>query len=439
MPVTDPLAAQPLARTLHLSPLLFHVLAAVALLIAAVAVGFGLNLTFRSAARKHPNTWAQFIYSLLQHLALPLLILAALYADLAFLTLPRGYRTFSTELIKALTVFVVYFFPAKIIALFLERLGRRKPQTERVTQFLASMTRAAFVLLAAYTLLEVLTLPGKYERFGSKAAGALGIVVVFYALARVVSLYLKRLAQQDPALVRVTEPASFVARILFALLAIVIILDTLGVHLTTVWATLGVGSVAVALALQDTLGNLFAGFYILMDRPINPGDYIKLDGSQEGYVIRVGWRATVLRTLANNLVMVPNGTMAKAVIINYSTPEERMGFGIQVSVAYGTDPQRVAKVLLEVVKSAAQEGVEGLLETPAPGVTFNPGFGASSLDFTLGFQIRRFVDQYSVQSELRKRIVARFNEEKIEMPFPTRTLIFDQSTLAALGKGEEHA
>lgn len=157
-----------------------------------------------------------------------------------------------------------------------------------------------------------------------------------------------------------------------------------------------------------------------------------LDSGQEGYVVRIGWRATSLRTLGNNIIFVPNASLAKAVITNFSRPEDRMSLSIPVSVAYGTDPNRVERVLLEIAEQAARDGLEGLLAHPEPSVRFIPGFGASSLDFSLGVQVRRFVDQYLVQSELRKRIVARFATEGIEMPFPTRTLLLDKSLLESL-------
>jgi small-conductance mechanosensitive channel len=107
---------------------------------------------------------------------------------------------------------------------------------------------------------------------------------------------------------------------------------------------------------------------------------------------------------------------------------------IAVSVAYGTDPERVTKALLDVVDAAGHEGLEGLLLYPPPGVSLNPGFGDSSLNFTLGVQVREFRDQFRVQSELRKRILARFAKEGIEMPYPVRTIVLDKSSLNALGK-----
>jgi small-conductance mechanosensitive channel len=124
--------------------------------------------------------------------------------------------------------------------------------------------------------------------------------------------------------------------------------------------------------------------------------------------------------------------MAKAIIVNYSLPELRVSISIPVHVCYGTDPGRVEKAILDVTREAAQEGLPGLLLDPPPSVCLNPGFGDSSLDFSLNLNVRRFEDQIPVQSELRKRILVRFAKEGITIPFPTRTIDLDQATLVSL-------
>ena len=296
---------------------------------------------------------------------------------------------------------------------------------------LESLPIPLLVLGALYTGLEILTLPRQYERVGAKLIFALLILILFYFPANVVILFLRRLGQRQPHLEQVAQPAAFLIRAVFAVLAVIILLENLGFSLTAVWTTLGVGSVAVALALQETLSNFFAGLYILADRPVSPGDYIKLDGGQEGFVTRVGWRSTVLRTLPNNYVVIPNATLSKAIITNYSLPESRMSYVMPVSVAYGTDPARVESVLLEAVQGAIRDRLDGLLAEPAPLVRFIPGFGSSSLDFSLIVQVRQFTDQYLVQSEMRKRILKRFEAEGIEMPFPTQVIQLDTKARAS--------
>jgi small-conductance mechanosensitive channel len=120
------------------------------------------------------------------------------------------------------------------------------------------------------------------------------------------------------------------------------------------------------------------------------------------------------------------------VITNYSLPEPRLSYDLLVSVAYGTDPARVENILLEVARQATRDGLEGLLAFPEPSVRLIPGFGESSLDFSLNVYLRQFVDQFLVQSELRKRVLKRFAEEGVEMPFPVRTIVADKSLLRVL-------
>src|SRR4029079_4930090 len=139
-----------------------------------------------------------------------------------------------------------------------------------------------------------------------------------------------------------------------------VMLDSLGVQITPLLTALGVGGLAVALALQDTLSNLFAGVHLLADRPIRVGDYVKIAESIEGYVVDVGWRSTRVRTLGNNVVIVPNKRVAESIIVNYDMPERRMSLGVAVSVAYGSDPERVEAVVVDEATKAAAE-LTGLL------------------------------------------------------------------------------
>ena len=305
---------------------------------------------------------------------------------------------------------------------------------ELLFALLESLPIPLALLAGIHISLQLFELPRAWRHLGDKLILAVVIVVIFYFPAKVFILSLRRMTQRDPALERVTAPATFVVRALFALVAIIVILENLGIHLTAVWTTLGVGSVAVALALQDTLSNFFAGLYVLADRPIRLGDFIKLDSGQEGYVNRIGWRSTQLRTLPNSIVVLPNSTLSKAIITNFSLPEPRVALPLKIGVVYGTDVDLVERVLLEIAGEAIAARTEGLLRDPAPAVRLIPGFGDSSLDFTLVVHVRNYVDQFLVQHDLRKRILKRFAKEGIEFAFPTRTLVLDKSAAPLLAR-----
>ncbi|HET7877067.1 MAG TPA: mechanosensitive ion channel family protein [Methylomirabilota bacterium] len=219
----------------------------------------------------------------------------------------------------------------------------------------------------------------------------------------------------------VTGLSQTTARAAVFMVGLLVLLSALGIHITPILAALGVGGLAVALALQDTLTNLFAGIQLLADRLIRVGDYVKVGDNVEGFVLDVGWRSTRIRSLANNVIVVPNQTVARATITNYDLPEPRLGLGLKVSVDYSADPDQVEKLLLDEVNRAAGQ-VPGLLPDPAPSVSLIPGFGEYSLDFTVGYHVERFVDQYHVQHELRKRILQRLHREGIVIPVPVRAV-----------------
>jgi small-conductance mechanosensitive channel len=204
-----------------------------------------------------------------------------------------------------------------------------------------------------------------------------------------------------------------------------IILNILGVSIAPLLTALGVGGLAVALALQDTMSNLFAGIHILMEKSIRIGDFIKLENGQEGYVEDITWRTTRVRMLPNNMVVIPNNKLAQSVVTNYYLPEKRMSLLVPVGVSYSVDPDHIERILVEEAVVAAGQ-IPGLLGDPAPFVRFIPGFGDSSLNFTLICQVQEFTDQYLAQHELRKRIFRRFKSEGIEIPFPQRTVHLKQ-------------
>jgi len=212
-----------------------------------------------------------------------------------------------------------------------------------------------------------------------------------------------------------------VIKVVVVTIGVLILLETLGISITPILTALGVGGLAVALALQDTLGNLFAGVHILVEKSIRVGDFVKLETGQEGCVADIGWRTTRVQLQPNTMVIIPNSKLAQSVVTNYDLPEKQMAIQIPIGVSYSADPDRVERVLIEETTRAANE-VPGLLADPAPVVRLIPGFGNSSLDFTLTCNVERYEAQNLVLHELRKRIFKRFQQEGIEIPFPTRTV-----------------
>jgi small-conductance mechanosensitive channel len=229
-----------------------------------------------------------------------------------------------------------------------------------------------------------------------------------------------------PGALPVTTLSESLAKVTVLILGLLLLLrNAFNLEVTPILTALGVGGLAVALALQDTLSNLFAGVYVAMAGQIRLGDYIKLNTGEEGYVTDIGWRATTMRALANNMILVPNNKLAQAIVTNYHLPARQMSASLQVGVSYAGDPDHIERVLLETARQGAGE-IAGMLADPGPSVAFDPGFGESALLFTVNFQVAEFADQFSVRNELRKRLARRFREEGIEIPFPTRTVRWER-------------
>jgi small-conductance mechanosensitive channel len=305
-------------------------------------------------------------------------------------------------------------------------LGRwaRKTETKLDDIVLQEFRRPSIFWCIAVGLdvgLTVSELPGRYMGVANKALWAAIILSVSLTLASLAVRLLKSSIEEARIPIAASGLVFGVLRWGIILIGIVVILGALGVSVAPILTALGVGGLAVALAMQDTLANLFAGIHILMEKSVRVGDFVRLESGQEGYVDDISWRTTRVRLLSNNMVIIPNAKLSQSVLTNYYLPEKRMSLLIPVGVSYDCDPAKVEAVLLEVAKEAAGK-LPGLLAEPAPFVRFNPGFGASSLDFTLICQVAEFTDQYAVQHELRKRIFARFRVEGIEIPFPQRVV-----------------
>ena len=213
-------------------------------------------------------------------------------------------------------------------------------------------------------------------------------------------------------------------------IGILIFLDSIGISITPILASLGVGSLAVALALQDTLANLFAGLYMIADKPIEPGHMIRLPGGEEGHVTKIGWRSTWIRQPPNSMLVIPNAKLAGGIIINYDLPQPEIAVTVPVGVHYHSDLGSVERVALEVAREV-HSTVRGAVAEAEPVVRFL-GFGDSSIQFNVTLRARDFTGTADVRHEFVKRVQSRFQKEGIIVPYPVRTLDLPPAHLDAL-------
>lgn len=303
----------------------------------------------------------------------------------------------------------------------------KKTKTD-IDDIIIASTKGPFIIwclmLGIYFALAVSELPEDWVRISGKILLVLGIISVTLVLSNISTRLIKSRARKIEAALPVTSLTQNISRIIILAIGILIILDSLGISITPLLATLGIGGLAVALALQDTLSNLFAGFHTVIARQIRVGDYVKLETGEEGYVTDITWRTTKIRMLPNNVVLVPNAKLTQAIIINYYLPEKEMAVLVNLGVHYNSDLVKVEKITCEVAKEIMKE-VQGGIPEFEPFIRYHT-FGDFSINFSVILRAREFVDQYLIKHEFIKRLHQRYKKEGIIIPYPIRAINYEQ-------------
>jgi len=243
---------------------------------------------------------------------------------------------------------------------------------------------------------------------------------VSWTAATISSRVIRTLSSDGASGVPVTGLTQNVARIVVMVLGSMIVANEVGIEVTPLLTVLGVGGLAVGLALQDPLSNLFSGLFISLSGQIRVGDFVELEDGRSGHIVDFDWRSTRLQLLQNNVVIVPNNRLAQAIVTNYDLPQQEMSIVLQVGVDYASDLEHVERVTKDVATTVLQE-VEGGVPTFEPLVRFHT-FADSSINFAVILRGHKFTDQFLLKHEFVKRLHARYDKEGISIPFPIRTL-----------------
>jgi len=243
------------------------------------------------------------------------------------------------------------------------------------------------------------------------------IFIITFVIARVLTGLLKAYSYRESTSKGSLSLFKSIINIIVYLLGLLVMLESFGISITPMLTALGVGGLAVALALQDTLSNLFAGIQITLTRTIKPGDYIHLTNGEEGTVSDISWRSTTLITQSDNMTVIPNSKLATTIITNYSLPKRNLSISVPVGISYDSDLEKVEKITLEIGETLMKEnGIETL-----PVFRYKE-FGTSSINFTLSMDVNEFSQQYVLRHEFIKRLYKRFKAEGIEIPYPATSV-----------------
>ena len=343
--------------------------------------------------------------------------------------LPPWARLAMTSLVVIASSYLLGQLLRAMASRYLMAFARRTTQTwdDVVAAELSKRVPLWVVLIGIYVTAGFWALTPHVETTITKVLIVIaGISVTLMVAAIAVSLtrdYGRRVHGELP----ITTLTQNVARILVVILGVLTILHTLEVSIAPLLTALGVGGLAVALALQDTLANLFAGIQVTLAQQVRVGDYIRLDSGHEGTLVDIAWRSARMLMGNNNVIVVPNVKLAQAIVVNYALPSKEVVTSLEFGVAYGRDLALVERVIVEEAR-AVLSSVEGAVSQAVPVVRFQ-GFGDSAISTSVVMRAQEFGDQATLKHELIKRLHVRFAHERIVIPYPTRTLVAEPGRL----------
>ena len=283
------------------------------------------------------------------------------------------------------------------------------------------------MLLGGYIAIEILPFHPKVIQFLETVFNAIVVLSLTIMGARLLSGLLTQKVQKTAGTFASTSILVTTIELIVYITGSLFLLQTFGVSITPLLTALGVGGLAVALALQDTLSNLFSGINILLSKQIKITDYVKLSTGEEGTVVDMNWRNTTIKLPSDNMVVVPNQKIASSILTNYALPHTECSIVIPVGVSYNSDLEQVEKVTAAVAKEVLQD-TEGGVDSFDPFIRYG-SFAPSSITFNVILRVKSVTNQALIQHEFIKRLHLRYRQEGIEIPFPTTSVRLQQAPL----------
>ena len=331
-------------------------------------------------------------------------------------------------LIVALTVgIIVNRFVNRRIAEYAERYDDDDVEENLKSVFVNALKGVpiSFCLVAGiYWIVNTVSLPPSVVKIFSYVLFTINAFTLTRVLARGISGFVTLRLNRGGQLPKTSLLNNILNCIIYAM-GIIIILQYYGISVTPIITAMGVGGMALALGLQETLANIFSGIHLIISKQLRLNDYIRLSSGEEGQVSDITWRFTTITSVLGNVVVIPNQKLAGAIITNYNLPIKDITVRVTVGVAYDSDLQRVEEVTLEVANEVARKmkdkGKHIAGELP-PAVRFHT-FGESSINFDVFLHSSQFNHQAELKHEFIKALTKRYRAEGIEIPFPIRTIV----------------
>jgi small-conductance mechanosensitive channel len=312
-------------------------------------------------------------------------------------------------------IFLSYFIIKKIVR---KIAGRKKSYATFIFKQLSVPILAFIFFTGLYTSLKTISILEKYSLTVDNIFFVIIVFIVALFISRFITVLMIGWLKVRKGFERTPGLINKAITVIIFIIAIIVILGYFKVDVTPMVAGVGLGALAIGLALQSTLSNFFAGVHLLSDRPIDVGDYIELDENTKGVVEDIGWRSTRIKTLTENLLIIPNAKLADSNILNFSKPKQDLTIWVHCGVAYESDLKKVEKVTLEVAKEIQQK-IPGAIKEFEPGFRYRE-FGDSNIKFIAILGIEEPLKRFVVKNEFIKALKERFNKENIEISWPIR-------------------
>lgn len=274
--------------------------------------------------------------------------------------------------------------------------------------------------IGLYLTITTIDMPLRLQDFLSNILLGVILFTITRVIARTLVGMIDMHTQKSDSNLPKTSLLTNIVNIAIYAIGILIILQSYGISITPIITALGVGGMAVALGLQETLANIFSGLHLILSKQIRLGDYIKLSSGEEGCVTDITWRFTTIQSTAKNVIVVPNQKIASAILTNYNMPQQDISIFIPVGVSYDSDLEQVERVTLEVANEVMQN-FGGSLDSK-PSVSFHT-FADSSIKFNVTLHSSQFLNQFSLKHQFIKALTKRYREEGIVIPYPIHTII----------------
>jgi small-conductance mechanosensitive channel len=333
------------------------------------------------------------------------------------------------EVLVSLFIVLVYsligFLLAKFIDGGIKTLTRYAPEENiALRRFLLKIPFPIYLVLTLTGANYAISLYGLFFTYNSTVDTVLFIswtIVIAITISRLIGIVVNFLVRRHQHLKKAPHLISVLISVLTFTIAIYFILKYFNVEVTPYLATLGIGGVAVGLALQGTLSNFFSGLHIIGDKPINVGDFIEIDEKTFGWVEDIGSISTRVKTINNTMAIIPNSKLASSILINNSMPNSEVSLRVPLQVSYEANLEKVEKITVQIAKKIQQK-IPGAVTTFEPYVRFDE-FSEYNIKFKVILRAERFFDTYSLKHEFIKAIKKEFDKEKIELGVPVRKIV----------------